>query len=85
MDQDKLKLIIDGEEKVFDVYFSFTCPQTNKGYIVYSNHLQDADGNEIVMASAFDPKKSATELIPITDQKEMELVQSIYEKVKELA
>ena len=85
MEQDKLKLIIDGQEKIYDVYYSFTCPQTNKGYVVYSEHQKDADGNEIVYASAYDPKESSTELLPITDIKEMELVLSVYEKIKNIA
>ena len=85
MNQDKLKLIINNQEKIYDVYFSFTCPQTNKGYIVYSEHQKDADGNEIVLVSAFDPNESTTDLFPVTDTKEMELILEVYEKIKKIA
>lgn len=84
MDQDKLVLNIDGEDKVYDVYYSLTCPQTNKGYITYSEHQIDADGNEVVLVSSYDPNKK-DELQPVTDPQEMDLVKSVYEKIRKIA
>ena len=85
MNQDKLTITIDGQEKIYDVYYSFTCPQTNKGYIAYSDHQKDNDGNEIVMVSSYDPNISTMKLYPVTDPKEMELVQEVFEKIKSIA
>ncbi len=85
MNQDKLTMTIDGQEKIYDVYYSFTCPQTNKGYIAYSEHQKDNDGNEIIMVSSYDPNISTMKLYPVTDPKEMELVQEVFEKIKSIA
>ena len=85
MNQDKLTITIDGQEKIYDVYYSFTCPQTNKGYIAYSEHQKDNDGNEIIMVSSYDPNISTMKLYPVTDPKEMELVQEVFEKIKNIA
>ncbi len=85
MNQDKLTITIDGQEKIYDVYYSFTCPQTNKGYIAYSEHQKDNDGNEIIMVSSYDPNISTMKLYPVTDPKEMELVQEVFEKIKSIA
>jgi uncharacterized protein YrzB (UPF0473 family) len=85
MNQDKLAMTIDGQEKIYDVYYSFTCPQTNKGYIAYSDHQKDNDGNEIVMVSSYDPNISTAKLYPVTDPKEMELVQEVFDKIKSIA
>lgn len=85
MNQDKLTIIVDNQEKTYDVYYSFTCPQTNKGYIAYSEHQKDKDGKEIVLVSAYDPSVSPTKLYPITDPKEMELVQSVFDKIQKIA
>ncbi len=85
MNQDKLTIKINGQEKTYDVYYSFTCPQTNKGYIAYSEHQKDNEGNEIILISAFDPNISEVKLYPINDQREIELVQSVFNKIKEIA
>ena len=85
MNQDKLIMTIDGQEKIYDVYYSFTCPQTNKGYIAYSEHKKDNDGNEIMLVSSYDPNISTTKLYPVTDPKEMELVQEVFDKIKSIA
>ena len=85
MNQDKLKIMVDGEEKVYDIYFSFTCPQTNKGYIAYSDHEKDNEGNEIILVSSYDPSVSKEELHEITDPKEMQMVEDVFNKIKELA
>ena len=83
--QDKLYLMVDGQEKVYDVYFSFTCPQTNKGYIAYSEHKTDENGNEIILKSVYDPNVSDKQLLPVTDPKEDELFQKVYEKIEKIA
>ena len=62
-----------------------TCPQTNKGYIAYSEHKKDNDGNEIMLVSSYDPNISTTKLYPVTDPKEMELVQEVFDKIKSIA
>ncbi len=85
MNQDKLIMTIDGQEKIYDVYYSFTCPQTNKGYIAYSEHKKDKDGNEIILVSSYDPNISTVKLYPVTDPKEMELVQEVFDKIKSIA
>ena len=85
MSQDKLKLIVDGEEKTYDIYFSFSSKELNKGYIGYSDHSLDEDGNEILMVSYYDPSVGPTQLFEITDEKEWTLVDEVIEKITKLA
>ena len=85
MDQDKLELVVNGQKKIYDVYYSFTCPQTNRGYIVYTEHEIDSEGREVLLYKYYDPNKSTKELFPVTDPKEIELIKSVYEKIKNIA
>lgn len=85
MNQDKLKITLDGQEKIYDIYYSFTCPQTNKGYIAYTDHKKDSDGKEIVLVSAYDPNVSTIKLFEVTDQKELDMVNDVFYKIQKIA
>ena len=85
MNKDKLVLMVDGQEKTYDVYFSFTCPETNKGYITYSDHEKDSEGREIVLVGAYDPNKSTKKILEVTDPNELAMVQEVLAKIQSLA
>ena len=45
----------NGQEKVYDVLFTFDSDETGKSYIVYTDNSTDEKGNVIIRANTYDP------------------------------
>ena len=84
MSQDKIEVVIDGQNTVCDVYFSFMCKETGKAYIGYTNHMLNEDGAEKIYVSSYDPKVGREVLGDIETQEEWDLINSVVEKIKKL-
>lgn len=72
-----------GEEVICEVLFTFESDETNKNYIVYTDNTLDKDKNIKVYASIFNPDKENSPLIPITSEKEWEVIQNILKSLQE--
>lgn len=84
MIQDKLDLIIDGQNVICDVYFTFKCKERNRGYVAYGDGSKDDDGKEKIYISYYDLDAGTDELYEVTDPKEMELFNAVIEKLNSL-
>ena len=58
-----------GEEVECEILFTFEDPVTEKNYVVFTDNLQDKDGNTKVYANQFDPENSEAPLLPIEDER----------------
>ncbi len=85
MNNNKLIADVDGQRMEFDIYFTFTCPQNNKGYIAYTDHAVDGQGKEILNVSTFDPNVGFEELGEVQTQEEWDLINSVIEKIKNIS
>ena len=72
----------EGKEVVYDVLFTFDSEETNKSYIVYTNHEKDEDGKEKVYASIYDATGKDMNLYPIETEKEWNLIFNILESIQ---
>ena len=65
---EELTIIKDGVEVSCDVCFSFVSEDTNKGYVCYTDHSLDEEGNEVIYVSSFDPNDPEQNLGDVTDE-----------------
>lgn len=81
----------NGEEKSYDVLFTFDNDETKKSYIVYTDNTLDEKGNIEVYASIYDPKDlksdennefAALPLKPIETEKEWKIIETILNEMQ---
>ena len=72
-----------GEQKEFDVLFTFDSDETKKNYIVYTDHKLDPDGKEMVYASIYDATGENKGLEPITSDKEWQVIENILSSIEQ--
>ena len=85
MNNNKLIAEVNGQRMEFDIYFTFVCNQTNKGYLAYTDHSLDEQGNENLQVSTFDPNVGFEELGEVQTQEEWDLINSVIEKIKSIS
>ena len=81
IDNEKLEIVKDGKKVECDVLFTFDCKDTMKSYIGYTDHSVSSNGRKNIYVSAYNPLKPKMELEDITDKKELEMVNSVLEKI----
>lgn len=72
----------EGKEVECDIWFTLESDETKKHYIIYTDNTKDEKGNIRVYASIYNPDEEETELIPIEDEKEWNMIESILDKYK---
>mgnify|MGYP003302847367 CR=1 FL=1 len=72
----------NGKEKECEVLFTFESEETNKNYMVYTDHTQDEAGNTRVYASVFDPNDPNSKLLPIETEKEWNIIKTILAEIQ---
>lgn len=66
-----------GETLECEVLFTFDSDETNKSYIVYTDNTEDDEGNLKVYANTYDPTGEKSDLEPITEDKEWQVIENI--------
>lgn len=77
------KIIIqkDGQEVECDVLFTFTCEETGKGYVGYTDHSFDSKNRKNIYTASFDPVLGMGTLEKIKTDEEKEMVKEVLEQV----
>lgn len=84
MENNKFVMIDEnGQEREYDVLFTFESEETNKNYIAYTDNTVDETGNVEVYASIYYPGESQTKLEPIESEKEWKVIETILETLQE--
>lgn len=84
MENNKFVMIDEnGQEKEYDVLFTFESEETNKNYIAYTDNTIDETGNVEVYASIYNPEDPQTKLEPIESEKEWKVIETILETLQE--
>lgn len=84
MKENKFVLLDEkGQEKGYDVLFTFESEETNKNYIVYTDNSLDETGNVQVFASVYNPEDENTKLEPIETEKEWKVIETILDTLQE--
>ena len=66
-----------GEEKTYEMLFTFDSDVTKKSYMVYTDHYMDKDGKERVYASIYDPSGNDQNIYPIESEAEWDIIENI--------
>ena len=84
MKENKFVLLDEkGQEKEYDVLFTFESEETNKNYIVYTDNSLDETGNVQVFASVYNPEDENTKLEPIETEKEWKVIEMALKVLQE--
>ena len=84
MENNKFVMIDEnGQEREYDVLFTFESEETHKNYIVYTDNTKDAEGNVEVYASIYDPNDPNSKLEAIETEKEWKVIETILETLQE--
>ena len=84
MKENKFVLLDEkGQEKEYDVLFTFESEETNKNYSVYTDNSLDETGNVQVFASVYNPEDENTKLEPIETEKEWKVIETILDTLQE--
>ena len=77
----------EGKEIECEVLFTFESDETKKNYIVYTDNTLDEEGNTKVYASIYNPedKSEETKLLPIEDEKEWKIIETILDELQKEA
>lgn len=80
----KITLLNDkGEQKEFEVLFTFDSDETKKNYIVYTDHKKDPDGKEMVYASIYDATGKDKNVYPVETPKEWQVIENILNSIEQ--
>ncbi len=71
-----------GEEVECRVLFTFDSEETGKSYIIYTDDTKGEDGRSLAYASSYDPTGASDELFPIENEKEWDLIYTVYESLQ---
>ena len=85
MNENKKFIVIDekGKEVECEPLFTFESEETNKKYVVYTDHSKDKSGNVRVFASIYNVTEKGHELLPIKTEKEWKVIETILESIQE--
>ena len=71
-----------GEEVECRVLFTFDSDETKKSYIIYTDESTGEDGRPLAYASSYNPSGETDELFQIENEKEWDLIYTVYENLK---
>ena len=80
-EEEKLVLDVDGEEKEFDILFSYPCEETGKVYIGYTDNTFTDDGRKKLYYSAYDPIIGPTVLEKVKTPEEIQFIKDILREI----
>ena len=83
LDINKEKIQVERNGKVIecDILFTFDSEDTMKSYIGYTDHSIASNGRKNIYVSAYNPLLGKDQLEDITDERELEMVQDVLEKI----
>ncbi len=79
--EEKIVVEKDGAITECDVLFSFDSMDTMKSYIGYTDHEIAKNGRKNIYVSSYDFLKPTIELEDITDEKELEMIYQVLDRL----
>jgi len=81
MEEQKLTVLINGEETECDVLFTYVDDESGKVFIGYTDHSKTKDGRTNIFYSSYDPVLGPEKLEKVTDPREVELIKDILQEI----
>ena len=66
-----------------EILFTFESPETNKNYVVYTDHTKNESGEVKVYANVYDKGGNNREFLPIETEEEWNTIEAILAKLEE--
>lgn len=82
IDDDKIKIEVDGVETEYDLLFSFDCEDNGRRYIGYTDNTFDNDGKLKIEVCSFYPDKEPIEFMPLLLDEEWDMVNDVIDSIK---
>lgn len=85
MNDSVIKLIDENGKYVeYKILFTFKCEELNKDYVAFIKDKEEYDenGDMLIYVAYYNPNSTMTDLIPVTDEKELEMANEIIEELK---
>ena len=73
----------NGKNIECEILFTFESPETNKNYVVYTDHTKNESGEVKVYANVYDKSGNNRELLPIETEEEWNTIEAILAKLEE--
>jgi uncharacterized protein YrzB (UPF0473 family) len=73
----------EGKQVECEPLFTFESEETGKQYVVYTDNSRDDKRNVRIFASIYNVTEKGGELLPIKDEKEWKVVETILESIQE--
>lgn len=81
VNKEKILMEIDGKPVEYNILFTFDCENTKKSYIGYTDNKISNNGRKTIYVSSYNPLSEKIELEDITNQKELEMIQNVLNKI----
>ena len=82
MSETKLSIINEnGSLEEYKILFTFRCEELDNDYIAFTKGEVNENGESIIYIAYYDPNTDLNELIPVTDEDELQMA---YEVLKEV-
>jgi len=81
MDEQKITVTINGEERECDILFTYVDDESGKVFIGYTDHSKTKDGRTNLFYSSYDPILGPEKLEKVTDPRDVELIKDVLHEI----
>lgn len=81
IENEKIRLEVNGKEVEYDVLFTFDSEDTLKSYVGYTDHSIAANGRKNIYVSSYDPLSTEKVLEEVTDERELSMINDVLEQI----
>lgn len=81
INNEKVRVERNGKVIECDILFTFDSEDTMKSYVGYTDHSIASNGRKNIYVSSYNPLLETVELEDVTDEKELEMIQEVLEKI----
>jgi len=81
IEDEKIKLEVDGKEVSYDILFTFDSEDTMKSYVGYTDHSIAANGRKNIYVSSYNPLSTNKVLEEVTDERELDMINDVLEQI----
>lgn len=81
IENEKIRLEVDGKEVEYDVLFTFDSEDTMKSYVGYTDHSIAANGRKNIYVSSYNPLSAEKVLEEVTDERELSMINDVLEQI----
>lgn len=81
IENEKIRLEVNGKEVEYDVLFTFDSEDTLKSYVGYTDHSIAANGRKNIYVSSYDLLSTEKVLEEVTDERELSMINDVLEQI----